>query len=355
MYTGILSACWMPIIGVLCIGQLVAQIQVKELYQSHEPIVIDSGYHESSGTASFSWDIEGLEVTQYRKAGEPSGSVLHVWAEPRTDPYRVWMQVVVRESLLVVVGQNTDGTLKTQERLLITDFRTERASFRVGVSDPPMPPDKPTTMTLRKLSEAEARKVNDVETAQKLAIGYAVILANQYDTTSQFVADMGRIADSVIESDRKDAWQPWRDKLSDKLVLMAQLGELRTIAAYKSALEEIIRGLNDSTGGAFAKAVDFELILDVVRLVIDVVRGNFELLDVVQRVITILERLIGQSITSFEAYPRGLYVDGENHSKVWATDCTKALDAIRNSFPVGETFRGYWVNGRKYNYLYAVK
>ena len=175
-------------------------------------------------------------------------------------------------------------------------------------TDPGNPPPPPPS-NLQTLSESEAEKVGDPNTARRLAVGYSVVLElaieGTYGTDDGSLAAMetsvGQVTDAILNTAAlKTAWQPYRDAIGSALQTMTNEGELDNLGEYRAAVTEIRDGLMDSTVGASEAGLNLGVLLEIVQMVTDLLDGDFDLAKMLQLVMKVL--------TLFTS--RGIAVDG---------------------------------------------
>lgn len=137
---------------------------------------------------------------------------------------------------------------------------------------PDSPPSPIPPGSLRARFDTTIAEINDPETARNLGIGYTVVLSGTYSS----VDAIGEAATKVrmdLAGDKR-AWDIWGDVLIGELRKAAQEGNLQTPEQYA----EILTVARDAMLAASADFAEF---------------GDGRILDLVQKVLTLLENLDG--------------------------------------------------------------
>jgi hypothetical protein len=138
-------------------------------------------------------------------------------------------------------------------------------------------PSGPLGTQVQKLTRAAVAAGGTPETAARLSALYSAV-GDEVKSGGVKVADAGAFlkaaADRVLETrPDKAAWTPWRAGVSAELTALNDRDQLTTAAQWHAALSEIGTATRSAIGAATAKAIDWATILEIIKIIIEVLKA----------------------------------------------------------------------------------
>ncbi len=195
-------------------------------------------------------------------------------ATSRADPVVIDTEGAPPGKYAFLVVVNADGSTTVKQIEQIIPIAANPTPVPTPVPTPAPAPVPPRPVSLKQFVEGLARRANDPETAEKLALGYLTVarqVAVGLITTKSQMAQVQQEIDNRMIADNKQVWEPLLAELRQHLNRMEQRGELNELADMVRAWRDISDGFSSVAKQAIGDRLTPDKRRELIKLIIQII------------------------------------------------------------------------------------